>query len=416
MAMGGCYANEQNRVIVGADGSVRREASLESARKAYERALSLGPKGGAVRALQVLTNNLDVGTGDYVAARVFDGDTLSAVFERRRPFDPPSRRKALEAPRRAKLLALATFWRRYTAMHPEDLVAHATLGVTYAQLGQPDSASVALTRATELAALVGDRNRLLFNTWRVHVALQLGHPERAAALVDSIGIARAGEGHRIAFGRFVRAPGAGDNPWYALSPVTAGIVLPDSARNLQALVRDTVNGAALRVLYTTLAFHAARRRPAADTSASFSLYRFQAFLSLGDTARARRALDEFDAWGRERADDYWDGYEMFAAESRLELGDTTAAWDRIAPFASRSRGFGTNLGSPNILAASRGREAIEIIGRTWLVYADVAMATGHTAEARRGYQMIVGMWEKGDPPVQPLVKRARDALAKLGTQ
>jgi hypothetical protein len=27
--------------------------------------------------------------------------------------------------------------------------------------------------------------------------------------------------------------------------------------------------------------------------------------------------------------------------------------------------------------------------------------------------MIAGMWEKGDAPVQPLVKRARDALAKL---
>jgi hypothetical protein len=58
--------------------------------------------------------------------------------------------------------------------------------------------------------------------------------------------------------------------------------------------------------------------------------------------------------------------------------------------------------------------ALRTSGRAWLLYADLAMATGHRDEARRGYKMIVGMWEHGDPPVQPLVKHAKDALAKLG--
>jgi hypothetical protein len=42
------------------------------------------------------------------------------------------------------------------------------------------------------------------------------------------------------------------------------------------------------------------------------------------------------------------------------------------------------------------------------------MANGHKDEARRGYTIIVGMWEKGEAPVQPLVKRAKEALARLG--
>ena len=58
--------------------------------------------------------------------------------------------------------------------------------------------------------------------------------------------------------------------------------------------------------------------------------------------------------------------------------------------------------------------AANLLGRAWMLYADLAMATGHRAEARRGYEMIVVMWENGDAPVQPLVKRAKDALAKLG--
>jgi hypothetical protein len=205
--------------------------------------------------------------------------------------------------------------------------------------------------------------------------------------------------------------------WHpTVSPVTAGVVLPNFESSLETLAAgNPVNAVAIHDLYTTLAFHALRHREADDTS-KFSLYRFQAFLSLGDTVRARRALDEFDAWGRQRADDYWDGYEMFAAESRLELGDTTAAWDRIAPFAARSAGFGPNFGFPPVLSGSAGEQpaAMEILGRAWLLYADLAMATGRAAEARRGYKMIVGMWDKGDAPVQPLVKRAKAALMKLG--
>lgn len=35
-------------------------------------------------------------------------------------------------------------------------------------------------------------------------------------------------------------------------------------------------------------------------------------------------------------------------------------------------------------------------------------------DARRGYRMVVGLWEGGEAPVQPTVARARAALAQLG--
>ena len=58
--------------------------------------------------------------------------------------------------------------------------------------------------------------------------------------------------------------------------------------------------------------------------------------------------------------------------------------------------------------------AVPVVGRAWLLYADLAMARGARDEARRGYRFVVGLWEHGDAPVQPLVARARAALAQLG--
>jgi hypothetical protein len=80
----------------------------------------------------------------------------------------------------------------------------------------------------------------------------------------------------------------------------------------------------------------------------------------------------------------------------------------------------TKLGGTSAWLPERGNglyavlPSAGLLGRAWLLYADLAMAMGHNEEAKRGYKMVVGMWEKGDPPVQPLVKRAKEALVKLG--
>jgi hypothetical protein len=195
-------------------------------------------------------------------------------------------------------------------------------------------------------------------------------------------------------------------------------------RSLAALETLEENRRDVVEVGSTLAFHTLRTRQATDTASEFSLFRFQSFLALGDMTRARRALADYDAWGNARADDYWDAYEMFAAESYLELGDTATAWARIEPFARRWPGYEINQAFlwDHIrfdLATTSGafgnfRSSWSVLGRAWLLYADLAMATGHRDEARRGYTMIVGMWEHGEAPVQPLVARAKATLAKLG--
>jgi hypothetical protein len=50
----------------------------------------------------------------------------------------------------------------------------------------------------------------------------------------------------------------------------------------------------------------------------------------------------------------------------------------------------------------------------WLLLADLAAALDQPAEARRAYRMVINLWEEGDPPVHPLVQRARAALTSMG--
>jgi tetratricopeptide (TPR) repeat protein/TolB-like protein len=434
LAIGNCY-RDNTRVIVSTNGEGRREVSLDAARQAYERVLALQPSREAIIRLQVwrhppmllgctLTTARCPAENSYWAALVYDGDTLSTRFERVRRFDPPARRRELAAGRRAKLVAGRAFFAQWTAAHPEDITAHAEYGDMLTQLGDFAGAQREFDAGSELARLVRDPNRPIYSGYRAEVHWKLGQADRAAAILDSI----AGPGpwphYNTAFGLFSRGVGSRDTARRSLSTafnsVYAGVVPAGFDRTMRAYAAaDTANRRDILEVGTTLAFHALRTRSAADTASEFSLFRFQAFLALADSVRARRALAEYDAWGNDKADDYWDAYEMFAAESHLEIGDTATAWARIEPFASRWPGYDTNSSwfwdFPGDDRTSNVRAGGTVLGRAWLLYADLAMATGHREEARRGYAMIVGMWEKGEGPVQPLVKRAKEALAKLGS-
>src|SRR5205085_6508951 len=52
--------------------------------------------------------------------------------------------------------------------------------------------------------------------------------------------------------------------------------------------------------------------------------------------------------------------------------------------------------------------------RTFLLLGDLAAAAGQREEAVRAYRMFVGMWQGGGEEVQPMVRRAREALGRLG--
>jgi tetratricopeptide (TPR) repeat protein/TolB-like protein len=166
---------------------------------------------------------------------------------------------------------------------------------------------------------------------------------------------------------------------------------------------------------TTLAgFHLRHTGPALDTAAHHPLKRYQAWAALGETARARVALSEFDQTLLARHPNTPDdGGWLFNAESHLELGDSAIALQRMQEFARR---WPAGISNSAYILETRYFQSTtpRLWGRAWLLYGDLAMARNQDAEARRAYRMVVGLWEHGDPVVQPFVTRARAALAQLG--
>ncbi len=201
----------------------------------------------------------------------------------------------------------------------------------------------------------------------------------------------------------------------AWRPILAGL-LPAGFDSLEQVIARRLTGATREdflQLSTLAGFHARRTGPALDTAARHPLKRFQALLARGDVARARTALATFDRelLARDPATPD-DGGWVFSAESHLELGDTATAFQRMLEFGRR---WPTSLQGALILEAwSFQRYTARLWGRAWLLYGDLAMVGGQRADARRAYRMVAGLWEHADPPLRPLVARARAALAQLG--
>ena len=52
--------------------------------------------------------------------------------------------------------------------------------------------------------------------------------------------------------------------------------------------------------------------------------------------------------------------------------------------------------------------------RSFLLLGELEEAAGNRQAAGDAYRRFLGMWEKGEPPVQPLVARARAGLIRVG--
>ena len=142
--------------------------------------------------------------------------------------------------------------------------------------------------------------------------------------------------------------------------------------------------------------------------------RYQAWFARGDVPKARAALAEFDR-DLVRRDEGTpdDGGWLFSAESHLELGDSAVALERMQEFGRRW--VTASLQDPYIIEMRFILSTTpRLWGRAWMQYGDLAMARGAPAHARRAYKMVVGLWEHGDPVVQPFVTKAKAALAQLG--
>jgi hypothetical protein len=335
-----------------------------------------------------------------------------------------SRRLVLE---RAREIAA-----RWTAANPEPWLAHFDYAYALLGLGDLPGAERELGAASQAAGIVGNSRRTFYRD-RVELALRRERPHDAVLLTDSMFLDPTSASQPFmatTFGRFSRDRNVSDTgafaaPRVAFVQLFAGIVPPDVDGVIEryaAARAESVNPEAratalqaTRVLGTLLGFHARRTGPALDTAAMGSLLRYQAFAARADTARARLELTAYDRELAEGADDQFDGGLLFSAESHLELGDSAAALSQLQEFARRYAQVWINVGTFLVGGYGTGMTGpTRLYGRTWLLYADLAAARGLREEARRGYRMVVGMWEGGEPPVQPMVARARAALAQLG--
>jgi tetratricopeptide (TPR) repeat protein/TolB-like protein len=152
---------------------------------------------------------------------------------------------------------------------------------------------------------------------------------------------------------------------------------------------------------------------ALDTAAADPRVQVMVHAVRRDTAALRRALASLDSVALATPREVQTAVNFqIAAEGYLLLGDSATAYARLrefdarflflSPLAPYSAGFGN-------LTAS-----IQTWGRTWLRLADLAAARGDRDVAVHNYRRVIGLWQGADPPFQPMVQRARAALARLG--
>jgi tetratricopeptide (TPR) repeat protein/TolB-like protein len=152
------------------------------------------------------------------------------------------------------------------------------------------------------------------------------------------------------------------------------------------------------------------RWPATDTASADPRLAMISLLATGDTSRFRRALTRYDSIAATLREEPDAGFALAGAYGHLALGDTTGALRWLRIFRDETWPHSSMLDQ---IAAGFTFQCM-LWPRTFLLLGDLAAATGQRQEAARAYRMFIGMWEHGDPDVQPVVQRARDALARLG--
>ena len=150
--------------------------------------------------------------------------------------------------------------------------------------------------------------------------------------------------------------------------------------------------------------------PAPDTANASRRVALVSWLALGDTTRFRRALAALDSSLDAQRDEADAGEAIVAAEAHLVLMDTAGALARLRTFRDNTWAMTPIIGQIGIGFGQVGM----LWPRTFLLLGDLAAASGSRAEAAQGYRRFIGMWDGGDAETQPLVQRARAALASLG--
>jgi len=393
-SLGRCAVRDYEMIAPGGDSSrLIFRSSWSTALRALRHAVQIDPSySNTYRPLfRILFAETRDGcsfvTGDcrHVAAVLRDGDTIVTV-PRLVVLNSGSDPYAVvvqqsQTTRRENLIEARDIARRWAAVAPNDPRPHEYIG--RALLGLGDAAGAA--NELELAAALGtvESRRALF--W-----------DRIEALIKT----DRGDDARRVLDEAVADPGR-DTTLLGRYTVTGLNALLGRNRPNALTALDSVR---FRPLWARRDSTLRANPPRRDTSRSVT-----ELLAAGDTAGARRALARVDSSIAPRANVITSAGDLtvYSAQQHLALGDTAGALARLEDIErvlnSRQLRF----------AVTRLDGGRPWLGHAWLLAGDIAAARGQTAEARKMYSRVVGLWGGGDPEVRPVVDQARARLDSL---
>jgi len=317
--------------------------------------------------------------------------------------------------------------------------AHVALGRIEALLGEIESADTILGKVpisdlsdADVGRVVMARAELSLKRGRdaqfvrIIDSLAASHPKAQAATIVSVTMAALGRMSSLdsLIGTALRSRGAPPSmiPYYLAGPRimlgVAGDGAADAERVMFNLVSATGGPAARRnatsQIAPTLIFGLRLARASWPPIDSLPDPRALPALALArhDTAMLRSVARSLDSAARVAADSgaVDDGASFVATEAYLALADTSAAlaMSRIMLDKSmRQVSLFTQVGNGFVFP-------LFLYPRTLLLRADLEAAKGDKAVARQFYQRFLTLWAQTDPEFQPIVDRARKALAALG--
>ena len=385
--LGRCAYRDYEMVAPGGDSTrLAFRSSWTVALRALRRAVMLDPTFG--RAYRPLFAILFAETRDgcssktglclFVAPNLRVADSLVTVPKRVPDGPDPYAgvvREAAES-HHANLIEARDIATRWAAVAPNERMPHEYLGRASLRLDDPLRAADELERAAQLGT-PASRRSIFFDRFEALVKANRGSDARR--VIDE----------------------AADDPMRDSMHLTFRLASLDMlVGRLRHAPVDSVTARALRARFDSLA---RLPRPTAPPG----LQESATAIATGDPAAARRALAAFDSTallsGRMNSSEY--AHELFqSARLHLIAGDSAGAEARLAELEHRL------FGQPfqyNLLIASLG----PWLGDAWLLSGDLAAARGRRAAAEQMYRRLIGLWEGGDPALQPPVRQAYQRLA-----
>jgi tetratricopeptide (TPR) repeat protein len=152
--------------------------------------------------------------------------------------------------------------------------------------------------------------------------------------------------------------------------------------------------------------------PALDTTVKDRRALAPIAMSLGDTSRLRAAARSLESFitASAAAGMADSAFAVTAADAYLILRDSVSAL-RVLQVSLDSLIPVTSLFP---LQGGQGQSIVYYVPRMMLMRADLAAALGRKEEARTWYTRFIDLWSTAIPELQPIVERARQALAALG--